>query len=233
MSSTELVRYEAARRALAESSRVDEIKPIRDKAMAMQLYALQAKDRELIDHATEIRFRAEIRAGELLKEMDKAKGATKKGRGKGGNAVAPRDRVVEPTLSDIGVSKTQSSRWQKLAALPQEKQEEKIEAAKSKAQAAIDPPPKTIGKKPAQNKAPKRADKKSDQAPPLVGSSIDPHETCLMRVRALILDEWLSQIPLSKLAQFVADLRDEIDDIILVVEKRKIQNGHHAARQSA
>jgi hypothetical protein len=98
-------------------------------------------DRELIEHATEIRMRAEIRAGELLREMEKNKGA--RSQLKGGVPVGdrapkpPRDTV--PTLKDLGVTKSQSSRWQKVAALPKDEQEEKI--ADTKRKAVLDPKP--------------------------------------------------------------------------------------------
>ena len=58
---------------------------------------------------TEIRPRAEARAGELLRER-----AKRGERQKPGDADGRRALTSVPKLSDLGVSKTQSSRWQRL-----------------------------------------------------------------------------------------------------------------------
>jgi N6-adenosine-specific RNA methylase IME4 len=135
--SAALVRYDAARRALAEAHRVDEVKDIRDKAVAMQAYAKQAKDRSLIADATEIRMRAERRAGELLADMKKNKGGAEQGVGRRGkNAVAASNHI--PTLADLGISKTQSSRWQRFAAMDSETFESNVVAARKKALTGLD-----------------------------------------------------------------------------------------------
>jgi len=67
--------------------------------------------------ACEIRLRAERRAGQLLKVMDKAKAAP-------GNQysgpVQQDDRSTPATLDDIGITKNQSSQWQKLADVDEE-----------------------------------------------------------------------------------------------------------------
>jgi hypothetical protein len=132
--SSDLVRYNSAKRALAEAVRIDEVKDIRDKAVAMRTYAYQAKDRALIDLATEIRLRAERRAGELLTDMEKNKGAVPGKTGRKGKPVLD----STPKLSELNINKSQSARWQKLAAVSDNDFEELVQQTKQKASAAVD-----------------------------------------------------------------------------------------------
>jgi N6-adenosine-specific RNA methylase IME4 len=122
---TALLKYNAARRALAEVHRFDEVKAIRDAWVAMQAYAEQAKDSSLITQATEIRMRAERRAGELLIEMA----------GRGERAIRKNMKSQRATskLSDFKITKTQSSRWQQLAHIPADTFERNIIRASSDA----------------------------------------------------------------------------------------------------
>lgn len=128
---TALTKYNAARSALAEAHAVDEVKDIRDKAEAMAAYARQAHDTEMIAWVTEIKVRAERRAGELLAEMPKSAGTKGQLQGKssGGHIVVPPEESAK-TLSDMGITKNESSRWQKLAAVPTDKFEQAVSAAK-------------------------------------------------------------------------------------------------------
>ena len=74
-SPTSLVRYDAMCRAIDAAFEVDEVKDIRDKAIALETYARQAKNVEAERQACEIRLRAERKAGHLTKQLEKAPGA--------------------------------------------------------------------------------------------------------------------------------------------------------------
>jgi hypothetical protein len=144
-----ITKYNAAKQALAEAHSIDEVKDIRDKAVALRTYAMQARDRVLIDQATEIRLRAERRAGELLKQMDKNQGGVG---GKTGSKGRPA-LDSRATLADLNINKSQSSRWQKLADMSKDKFEEVVTRGQQKASAAIDraqnkpkPNPRSKGK---------------------------------------------------------------------------------------
>ena len=140
---TALIKYEAARYALKIAQQVDEVKDIRDKAQALAAYARQAKDPDLINWATEIKLRAERRAGELLTETERNKGAA-------GNAVTRGDRVPK-TLEEIGISKNQSSKFQALAEIPEEKFEEEVKSGRATTASLVRESPKR--KKSAEAKA--------------------------------------------------------------------------------
>src|SRR5262245_48465384 len=100
-----------AAKALAVCVRVDAAKDIRDKAIAFETYAKQAKDTLLVERATEIRFRAETKAGELLHDM-----AVQRRREIRGGDRRSKGHRVTLKLADLGITKKQASRWQILAA---------------------------------------------------------------------------------------------------------------------
>ena len=96
----------------------------------MEAYARQAQDNELQIWAGEIKMRAERRAGQMLKDMDKAKGGRPE---LTGPSSVPVNSVL--TLSEVGITKNQSSQWQKVANVPEEEFEKHIaeDTAKGKA----------------------------------------------------------------------------------------------------
>lgn len=122
----ELVKYEEARAALKAVATIDEVKAIHDKFVAFALYAKQAKDTDMMNWAVEIKVRAERRAGELLKAMTKNTGA----KGIGTSAVLKKDHT--PTLAKLGISKNDSSLWQKLATMPDSTFEQILAVVKAK-----------------------------------------------------------------------------------------------------
>jgi hypothetical protein len=128
---TQLVRYEQARTALAAVHSYDEVKDIMDQAERAAVYARQANDSDLIKYATEIRVRAQRRAGEMLAQTEKATGA--KGIGPIAVTEGNRNQPVPATLEEIGVTKKQSSNWQALASMTEEHFEATVEAAKDTA----------------------------------------------------------------------------------------------------
>jgi hypothetical protein len=104
---TALIRYDAMVRAIDAAYKVDEVKDIRNKAVALEHYARQARNTEAERRACEIRLRAERKAGQL-RAKEKLKGRPKKG-------------IPEGYLSAkrLGITPKQDRQWQKLGTVPQ------------------------------------------------------------------------------------------------------------------
>jgi hypothetical protein len=106
-----LTRLGAAAKALAGANTLDEVKRVRDMAEAARTYARAAgMGLEIQNDAAEIKVLAERKAGEILAGM-RASGELRAGqpsKGKNGD-----------TLSQLEISRQQSSRWQKVAAVPE------------------------------------------------------------------------------------------------------------------
>ena len=122
---TSIEKLTIARQLLAEAKTMDDILHIRDIAEAARVYAQAAKlGLENQNEAAEVKIRAERKAGEMLAQMPKNEGGLLRG-----NTMLPRDET--PTLSELGIEKMQSSRWQAIASLPPEVFEERIQETKA------------------------------------------------------------------------------------------------------
>jgi hypothetical protein len=109
--------------------------PCQREAAALEAYARQANDMELERQVHDIRVRAERRTGELLREMPKATGGQpyQSKSATGSNQYQKAEVQSSPTtapkprpLADLGISKDQSSLWQKLAEVPEDEFEAEV-----------------------------------------------------------------------------------------------------------
>jgi N6-adenosine-specific RNA methylase IME4 len=132
---TALVKYDAACRALAEARSVDEVKDIHDKAVAMQHYARQAKNRDLEADAVEIRMRATRKLDQLRQAQKETVGLNRGAAGGGkrfglrGSLTDPRD--LRPTLASQGIDKHLAHDARVLGALSDQQFEEAIDDARA------------------------------------------------------------------------------------------------------
>lgn len=153
MTSTDLVRYDAMCRAIAECHSVDEVADMRNKARALEVYAKQAMNVEAERKATEVRLRAERRAGQLM-------AALKREPGKRTDVAAPAATIAggpdvqrseyRQSLESAGVPERTAQRWQELAAVPAEQFEQHLADPETK--------PTTSGILKAANGAPRMDD---------------------------------------------------------------------------
>lgn len=106
----ELILLEQAQRAIMETNSLDVVKDIRDRAEAIRQFARSAAlGLEIQNKAAETRLRAERQAGYLLHKMH-LHGGDRRSSTHGEHL----------NLGKMGITRNQSQRWQKLAAIAEE-----------------------------------------------------------------------------------------------------------------
>lgn len=110
MAKDALVQLSNLRRQIEAAKDLDELMGLRDKSAALATYFRAIGERtEIANAAVEGRIRSERRMGEALAEL----------RLNGGDRKSE-SHDARLKLEDIGIGKDQSSRWKKLAAIPED-----------------------------------------------------------------------------------------------------------------
>lgn len=114
MTGTTLARLDGARAALAQAKTLDDIVGIRDLAVAAETLAKAARlGDDVLSEAVRVKYQAQRMAGGKLIEMAES----------GERPTARPQKGTSPvTLSALGITKNQSSKWQKLYRLDGEYQ---------------------------------------------------------------------------------------------------------------
>lgn len=227
---TQLVRYEAACRAVAEAKATDEILRINDEFAQRQAAAILAKNRQMETDAAEIRIRAQRRLGELIRAQKETVGLATGGE-HGGKAKIDGTRSepsnARPTLAEAGIDKKLSSHAQKLAALPTEEFEDRVTEWRARSEYGTDRVSTNVLREPKAPTPPANVVAIS-QPRAVPNEHIDE---CMATIRRLLLKA-LDDLEPAEWPALFAELRYEIADLKKVANKRQ-KNGHHAARQSA
>lgn len=124
--------YDAMVRAIRECHDIDMAAQMQSQAAALAVYHAQARDSESENLMREIRIRAQRRAGQILEQM-KADGTRRKQHVVARNA----DPSAPPTLAALGITGKESSNWQALAKVPEEKFEQHLSDAREAGKPAV------------------------------------------------------------------------------------------------
>jgi phage N-6-adenine-methyltransferase len=104
---TSLAKISEARRALASAQTLEDVLSIRDQAKALEAcMKIVGESLSAVQDAGEVKLRAERKAGEMLAGIENHGGDRRS-----------ESRLHVATLNDLGIEKTQSSRWQREAAV--------------------------------------------------------------------------------------------------------------------
>ncbi len=107
-----LVTTDSIRRAIAEARTLFDSRRARDLAIGVEIFAKKALlSRDLLLEAAEVRVLAERAVGLKLVSMEKSEGGRPTGN-------LSSHATGLQTLKELGISRNQSSNWQKIAALP-------------------------------------------------------------------------------------------------------------------
>ena len=133
MTENSLVIFTQAAKMLVEATTIQKAKELKDLALTAQDWVTRKKmGEQSIQHCRSYAFDAEKRMGELLKATERNPG-TQPSKKDGGTMEEPPSNI--PTLSDLGVTKKESSDAQFLASLPEAEFEE-VKSGKTSKKAA-------------------------------------------------------------------------------------------------